>query len=273
MYGLSHHHPDLDRKFFSVDFGNDKSILFRIRYIGSAASGIVDIASTGDITFKHGVLSSEAVDDDTKLDAGGVGIIDISDDITDYHSLVARINSSDNWEAWAVGYLPGDDPHTTTTGHFTEVTGGNCSTDTGYGVMTDDSDSKYIVAGLTYQGPSTKIHGTDHQVEHVVGRVIALSTYGSGASTLKIYECDDDGSGSSNEILNLSTGATTVEVAYPAETSAISTPLAWTRGKRIVVKLVNEDAMSVVRLKLEAYSVTAGPSVRKSKMHVEQLDG
>lgn len=251
---------------FSIDFGNDKSVMLRIKYIGSAASGIISIDSAGDITFEHGVLASEAVDDDTNLDDGGVGIIDVSADITDYHSLVRRINSSDNWVAWLVGALPDADPHTTTVGHWTEVSGGSAIVANGYAVMTDDSDSKYIAAALTLQGPPNKTHNTDHGVYHELHRVTALSTYGSGSSTLQVFACDDD-SGVSAAILTLDAGATTVEKVYPAATVVLSDiPLTNVKGKRLVVRLINTASMSVVRLKIEGRSRVFAPAVRAAKV-------
>ncbi|MDD5459029.1 MAG: hypothetical protein PHF37_06530 [Phycisphaerae bacterium] len=256
-----------DRIDQHFDFGNDQSQLFGIEYVGDEVSGIIDIAATGDITFKHGDLGSQAADTDLKLDADGLGIIDISEDVTDYHSLIAKINTSDNWRAWPVGCLPDANPHTTTVGHFTEVTGGNCSADGGYIVKTDDSDSLYIVAGMTLQGPQNKLHATDHQVIHVLQRVIAKSTYASGASSLTVYACDDR-SGLSTAILTLTAGATTVEVAYPAETYPLSSDgLKVLKGHRLVVALINSVAMGTVRLAIEGYSLVAGPHVRPAKMY------
>lgn len=257
---------------FSVDYGDDESVLFTIYYIGSEASAIVDIASTGDITFKHGDASSEAADTDTKLDAGGLGVIDVSADITDYASLVRRINSSDNWRAVLKGALPDDDPHTTTTGHFTEVTGGTVygSGVDGYDVKTDDSDSLYINAGMTFQGKPTKLHGSDHNVIHVLQRVIAKSTYASGTSTLKAYACDDD-AGTKTLIKTWTAGATTVEVAYPAATYVMELHWeAFTAGKRLAVQLLNSAAMGTVRLAIEGFSYAMGPAKSPFKWYSNQ---
>lgn len=244
---------------FSVDYADDVSVLLTIYYIGAQALAYVTIDSAGDMTFEHG--DSSTVDDDTKLDAGGLGVIDLSADVTDYASLVRRINSSDNWRAVLKGALPDDDPHTTTTGHFTEVTDGvvKSATVNGYDVMTDDSDSLYIVAGMTFQGIPTKLHGTDHNVIHVLQRVIALSTYASGTSLLKAYACDDD-SGVSTLIKTWATGATTVEVLYPAATVSVDGHWeAFTKGKRLAVKLLNSAALGTVRLAIEGFSYARGP--------------
>lgn len=247
--------------YFSVDFGDNESEMLRIFYIGSEDSAQLTIASTGDMTFLHGDSGSEAADTDTKLDAGGAGVIDISVDVTDYHSLDRHINLTDNWRCALKGSLPDADPHTTTTGHWTELTA-EAVPAAGLAVTTDDTDSLYIGAGMTERDVPTKVHNTDHGVEHQVHRVTALSTYASGTSTLKIFECDDD-SGVSNEIHSLDAGATTVEVAYPAATVVLSEiPLTLTRGKRLVVRLINSVAMSAVRLKLEGRSIKFQPAVR-----------
>lgn len=268
---LCNNNVNIDWVPYSKDFGDDVSELFVIYYIGTAASAIVDIASTGDITFKHGVLSSEAADDDIKLDADENGIIDLDTDVTDYASLKRKIDSSDNWRCKLTGALPDDDPHTTTTGHFTEVTGGTVVINptgrktAGYTVMTDDTDSKYIVAALTLNDHPDIIHNHDGNVHHELNRVIALSTYASGSSTLKVYACDDR-RGTSRLILTLPTGATTVQVAYPLETYNIDQPLVTLQGERLVVKLLNSAAMSVVRLKIEGRSLPYGTGPRASKM-------
>jgi len=261
--------PFEERKMFSVDFADDKSVLMRIMYIGDEASGIIDIASTGDITFKHGDASSEVADTDTKLDAGGLGVIDVSADITDYHSLQMKINSSDNWRCVLVGALPDADPHTTTTGHFTEVTGGDCTIDGGYEVLTDDSDSKYIVAGMTWAFDHQDLHFTDHGVVHVLTRVIAKSTYGSGTSSLLVYACNDD-DGTKRLLKTFTAGATTAQVAYPAETTPATEPHAVAKGERLAVILQNSAAMGTVRLKAEGFSYRA--HIGRSKWPVDDLD-
>jgi len=266
-----------DWKYTSVDFGDDKSVLFRIKYIGSEVSAIVSIDSAGDMTFEHGASGSEAADDDTALDAGGLGVIDISADVGNYHSLMNRINNSDNWRAWLVGALPDDEPHTTTTGHFTECTGadggtGDCDVDGGYAVTTDDSDSKYIVAGMTFQAEPGTAHNTDHQVLHELYRVVAVGAY-TGAGTLKAYACDDD-DGTSEQIASWPLGATTVEVAYPAETYTTGLiPIATCKGKRLAVKMAAATTLgTLVRLKIEGRSYAFGPAVEKDRQYVATLD-
>ena len=261
-----------EKKLYSVDYGDNASVLFRIKYKGAQASGIVDIDSAGDITFSHGASGAEAVDSDTNLDAGGLGIIDLSADVTDYKSLVDRINTSTNWEAWLVGALPDADPHTTTTGHFTECTGadggtGDCDVLYGYPVTTDDSDSKYINAGLTWMLDPTQQHFTDHQIFHGIKRIVALSTFASGTSAINVYACDDV-AGTKELLATYKAGATTVEVDYPDQGYPIpdNAFLAQANGKRIVVQLLNSVAMGTVRLRIEGEMWPIGPAVREAAL-------
>lgn len=251
----------------SFNYGDDESVMLIIEYTGSTASGIVDIDSAGDITFKHGVLSSEAVDTDIKIDSGGSGILDLSADVDDYNSLERHINTFDNWKCWLKGALPDDDPHTTTTGHFTEVTGGNANNAAGgYSVKTDDSDSNYIGAGLTNRNLTTRLHDTDHQVIHQLQRLRVTGTWAGTDETIKVYECDDD-SGVSVEVLAFTPGADTVEVSYPAATAVLSEiPLWEARGKRIVVKVAAPTGLSLMSLQIEGRSAVVGPHARRTKM-------
>jgi len=250
---------------FHIESLYDLDVLFRLYYIGAEESGIVDIASTGDMTFKHGDSGSEEADTDTKLDAGGLGVIDVSADITDYHSLERHINLTDNWRMVPVGCLPDADPHTTTTGHFTEVTGGNCSAVNGYAVTGDNSDALYLTCGITQRGKPGKIHNTDHQMIHQIHRIVESSTFASGTSTLKVYACDDD-DGTKEEILALTSAATTAEVAYPALTTPATEVMAQVKGKRMVVHLLNSAALTAGYIKVDGCSWKVGPSVDSAKL-------
>lgn len=87
-------------RYFS--FSDESShILMRVQYIGAEASGTVEISADGDWTFKHGDLSSEAVD--ATIDSGGndPGVIDISDaNANTLGEVAGHINGSPNWRAF-----------------------------------------------------------------------------------------------------------------------------------------------------------------------------
>lgn len=260
---------------FDVAFTDDTSILARLYYIGDEVSGIVDISTSlgGSIRFQHGALGSEVVDSDTNLDADGVGIINLDEptEVTTFHSLQLRINSSDNWRLVLEGALPDDEAHTTTVGHLLAVTGGDCTGNDGYAIKSDCSGSFYVAAGLTQQGHPNKLHNTDHQVLHRITRVAAKSTYASGTSAIYIYACDDD-NGTKELVKTLAAGATTVTVAYPAATTPAVEILGQAVGKRLVAILKNSAAMGTVIFNVSGYSYIFGPSARKGHMHVDNLD-
>lgn len=259
-------------KHVSFDFGDDESQLFNVYYIGSEASAQLTVDSAGDMEFLHGASGAEAADTDTKLDAGGLGIIDISADVGNYHSLERWVNGTDNWRLRLTGALPDDEPHTTGTGHFSELTT-EAVPSAGLAVTTDDTDSKYVVAGLIWEPHPNYAYNLDNQVVHVLRRVISVSAYTSGTSVLKAYSCDDV-AGTSTEIKSWTVGATTVEVAYPVETYNIDGHVeAMTQGKRLVVKLLNSAAMgTVVRLKIEGMMFQVGPVGGKGRDWVDRLD-
>lgn len=81
-----------------TDFG------LAVKYIGAQASGTVTVSATdSDMTFKHGVLASEAVD--ATIDTGGddEGVLDVSDITNTMGALVDTINASTNWDAMLIG--------------------------------------------------------------------------------------------------------------------------------------------------------------------------
>lgn len=262
--------PAHEWKYRNLDFGSDVSVLFDLYYIGSLASGIVDIAASGNMTFKHGVLSSEAADTDTELDPDGSGIIDVNSDCTTMQGLMSIINGSDNWRAIPVGLIPDDASYVDASiGDFTQVTGGNCSAAGGYQVKTDDSDSLYVVAGLSWPDSPTEIQRGNQGVHWEAVRVIALSTYASGTSTLQLIACDDV-AGTSEVVKTFTTGATTVEVAYPAETSPAVEVHHGAVGKRLVAKLTNSAAMSVVRIAIHGRGYIATAVLDKQYTYTEK---
>ena len=102
----------MEQRALGVNFGNyavtDADIGIALRYVGSLASATVTVAS-GDLTFKHGVAASEAVD--ATIDSGGddEGVIDVSDaNANTMGEVVDLINASANWEARLVGSLRTD---------------------------------------------------------------------------------------------------------------------------------------------------------------------
>lgn len=95
---------------FSAGTSQDVSVAFRAQYVGSEASGTITVSASGDITFQHGDLASEAVDGTIDSAGDDPGVIDVSD--TQANTLlkvINLINASPNWRAFAESGLPDDD--------------------------------------------------------------------------------------------------------------------------------------------------------------------
>lgn len=249
--------------------GIDTNKIFGIRYIGDEDSGLILIAATtNDITLTHGDLASEAAD----ATVGATGVLDLTT-YTTIALLLDEINSSANWEAWAVD-LPGP--------YLTNVSSGNgifivaspwdaavqCKTTAGVFPLRDTSlgTIEDFGVGLTFNGPSSAPHGSDANVLHEVLKITALATFAGATDGVYVYECDD-------------VAGTKKEIAHFALVSAADTtfgtgdePLFATKGKRIVALIQDASAeltavgSSSPRIEIFSRSLAYGPAMRKIKM-------
>lgn len=248
--------------------GVDTNKVVGIRYIGEEESGLVTIAATtNDFTFEHGVLSSEAAD----ATVGATGVMDL----TVYSTIITflnEVNSSPNWEAWAVD-LPGDYALNVSAGNGVFIVTAPWDAavqakvaagifplrDTSLGTIED------FGVGVTFNGPSSEPHGFDANVLHEIMKIVADATFGGATDGLYIYEC--------NDILG-----TKKEVAHFALVSATPTtfgsdnepPLISARGRRLVV-IAKDASGAITSPKLEVFkrSYAFGPGIRKSKLYSE----
>lgn len=268
--------------------GADLSVALGIRYIGTAASGIVTVASTGDMAFLHGVAASEAADTTVNPAGDTAGTLDLvggTDDLfPTFKSILDMVNASANWEMWLIGARPEQVAHVTTTGHILAVTGtnGDCGGSgssnklTGYEFVFDDSGAALFGNGLTLGGPSHVIHNSDSGVEWRCTRVSAKATDATaGSATLKLYACNDQ-AGTSRVLATFKPGATTVEVLYPAAATPATVAHAVTLGgERMVLTYVGGGAMTgtgVLDLMTIAgdYRIVS-PISKKSRMNPELI--
>jgi len=175
---------------------DDAPIALAIRYVGSEASATVTVAS-GDITFKHGDLASEAVD--ATIDSGGDddGVIDVSDDNANtMGEVVDLINASANWEAALVDVLRAD---ASTAAKFLDVAETTLTPKTELMVIhTDTSATLEISKACGYTGLAAYIYqaaaasALDGDADYYVrlNKVLCKNTYGSGTSTVSVYDID-----------------------------------------------------------------------------------
>lgn len=251
--------------------GIDTPILLGIRYIGSAASGLVTVAATtGDLTFAHGVLSSEAVDTTVIVTTGII-------DLTTYDTLkkvLDVINQSPNWEAWPIDF-PGDFAMNISSGNgaFTSagVAAAQAKTDAGltasFVVDTSLATAETHYCGVTWNASSILPHNGDAQVLHEVMKFRALGTFAGATDGVYVYECDD-------------VAGTKTQIGHFALVTATDTtfgtgdePLISTKGKRLVFKIADASgALTAVGtsspcLEIFTRSYAFGPCVRANKMY------
>jgi hypothetical protein len=246
--------------------GVDTNKVLGIKYIGSAASGLVLIAATtNDFTLTHGVLASEAVDNTI----GASGVMDLTV-YTTIQSMIDEINSSPNWEAWGVD-LPGD--------YLTNISAGNGIfivaspwdaavqakvaagifplRDTSLGTIED------FGVGLTFNGPSSEPHGFDANVKHDIMKIVANVTFGGATDGLYIYECNDV-AGTKTEVAHLALVTATI-TTFGSDNEP---PLISTKGRRFVV-IAKDASGAITSPKIEVFSrsYAFGPGVRKRKLY------
>ncbi len=271
-----------------VSYAADTMVAYGIRYIGTAASGVVTVGADGNMAFLHGVAASEAADTTVNPNGDTAGTLDLYDGTDDlfptFKTINDMVNASANWEMWLIGARPEQVAHVTTVGHTLAVTGvnGDCGGSgssnklTGYEFFYDNSAADVFGVGLTLGGPSHVIHNSDSGVEWRAKRVSCQSTDATaGSATLKLYACNDQ-AGTSRVLKTFVPGATTVEVLYPAAaTPATEAHGVTLGGERMVLTYVGGGAVTgtgvldLMSLSGE-YRITS-PISKKSRMNPELI--
>ena len=246
----------------------DGSVAYRIKYIGSAESGLLTISSAGDHVFVHGALGSEAADTTVNPNGGTPGTIDVSAEATTFAQLKRIVDESANWEFIPIGILPTDAPNTTTTTHLVAVTTQQCNVAAGYAVYIDRSATLYNVVGVTFNGPSSEPHGSDSQSHNEINYLSVTLTFAGGTHTIYVYEVDDV-AGTATLLDSFGSAATTVAKKIPV--SGTQGTVYSTENKRLVVKqasVAGEPTATEIEVHYSQHQF--GPSVRASKMASSQ---
>jgi len=186
---------DILAKNQSYYVSDDAPIALAIRYVGDEESATVTV-SGGDITFKHGDLASEAVDDTIDSD-DDPGVIDVSDgDANTMGKVVDLINASANWEAKLVDALRAD---ASTAAKFLDVVETTLTPETELMVIhTDTSETLEIskacgytgLAAFIYQSDAAKVFSGDDDYYVRLNSVMCYNTFGSGTNLIKVYDID-----------------------------------------------------------------------------------
>lgn len=192
----------------SINRVDDAPVGIVVMYVGSEASATVTVSSAGDITFKHGDAAAEAVD--ATIDSGGddSGVIDVSDSNADtFGEVVDLINASANWKAYIKDAIRADNANNSTGSLLAraETTLTPNVTETPLYVDT----SKMLNLSIRI-GSRTKVNGVEEHSAAEVTRIISKNTYGSGTSTIQVYEVDEAAK-TETKIFEKAGAATTVE--------------------------------------------------------------
>lgn len=182
---------------------DDTDVALYVRYIGdTAAGGTVTVASNGDITFAEGAVGASAAEDTLECPVSGAlgGIIDVSDSACDTLGEVADIiNGSSHWIAFIKDGFRSSSSNDTlnalsetaanTVGGLGLVRDTSVAFDVGPVLLSPEAvDLRSVAVQQGGQGEFGLIPNPFQGRQYVFLQGSATSTYGSGTSTLRIYQ-------------------------------------------------------------------------------------
>jgi len=188
---------------------DDGDVAMVVRYIGSQASGTVEIDADGNLLFKHGVLDSEEADTTVSTD----GTIDVSGASENtFVEVLEAIHASANWEAKLVGALTTDSSNN----KLLLAAAAQAKSDAGLKLYFDTSDTLFISLNISAMGWEVQ-KGADGNPwspdeDDYINSLFEwnqLNTYGSGTSIMTVYEVDR-ASGRETTLITRAGAATTV---------------------------------------------------------------
>ena len=195
---MSRYEDIMERRLLGVQSGyyavTDADVHAIVRYVGSEDSAQVTVAS-GDLTFQHGDLASEAVDD--TIDSGGddPGVIDVSDaNANSMGEVIDLINASANWEARIMGCLRAD----ASAGWLLDRSETDITSATSFLPLFGDTSANFSVAVCigpqaleVLKGATVGTWVTDALIARYrsdVSLITHNSTFASGVATINIYD-------------------------------------------------------------------------------------
>lgn len=187
---------------------DDTDVAMEIVYIGDEDSATVGVDSSGDITFKHGDLGSEAVDTTVVASTGKIDVSNSSYDT--FGEVVDTINASPNWRARLKGALRADSSNDTllivsATTLTPKTESFNCLFDTSAALML----TKYI--GLIDLDRTPALNDDESCLAKIY-QIDGISTFtASGSSSgIYVYAVETDKYGNRTEtLIHSTTGLTT----------------------------------------------------------------
>lgn len=241
---------------------DDGDVVLLVKYIGTAGSGTVEVAdATGDLTFKDGVIGSEAAVDDFECPVSGAlgGIIDTSNSACDtLGEVVDTINGNCtgcNTSAWRAVILDG---LRADSADNTLQTQAATSAQVANGVpLYRETDTAFLAARAmtTMRTIQPYIDNRDSKLipDPFIGtRAVAFlakgtSTFGSGTSTLEVWSVKvthgTAGAETTTQLWSQAGGATTAEKVFDTFNDY---GLHSKKGEKLLVRLKNSAAASSV---------------------------
>ncbi len=229
-----------------------------VQYVGAEASGTVIVTvTTGDVTFQHGDLASEAVDGTINSD-DDPGVIDVSDAAANtMGGVVDLINGSDNWRAILHGCRRSD----ASAGLLFTLSEKQAKVAAGIELAADETVGEWKIGRSITNRKFNTVAGSDglgdltdvnHQNSLDFWRFEATFT---NTSATYIYDMHDISEDATTEklIATLEGGATTVAAEYAFTVDqgrAIQVPI----GHRIFVQVDNSHAMAITELVIHGHT-------------------
>lgn len=186
----------LNARIFAQAVAEDAYSALVVEYIGSSASGTVEVSSIGDILFKHGALGSEAADTTIGVPTLN-GTIDVSDAAGNtFGEVIDNINASANWKAYLTGALRADNSDAST-GSLLIKSATQAKVDGGIELYLDTSKvlhASVAVRGLRFPNGSLVKDTESRPVAEILEKgkwsEVLQATWtptGSGASTYEMH--------------------------------------------------------------------------------------
>jgi hypothetical protein len=255
----------VDPAFGSIA-ADDTDVAMLIRYIGTATSnsGTVEVTvTTSDLTFLQGAQGSEAASTEFECPVSGAlgGIIDVSNAACNTVGEVCDvINASTSWRCVALDALRSD----VVDARLLTKSATRATTTDGVQINWDTStafDATIAVvpphlrkmSGYIAQGSRTLKFDPFSDSRTIAYQGSALSTYGSGTSTIRFYSVDitqpraNTWTEAVEQIHFQPGGATTAVQTFDFRDVGLPSY----RGQKMILRLDNSAAMSVVTLRVQ----------------------
>lgn len=215
---------------------DDTDIGLKVKYVGSEPSATVTVSDAGDITFKHGELSSEAVDDTIKIGSND-GVIDVSNAAGNtFGEVVDHINSSPNWRAFIVDALREDNANAST-GSLLAREETTIIPNTDLELFKDSSKVLNLSVRI---GVRELTGGSEEKGAAEVYGITSVNTY-TGTSKIQIYEINE-ATNSEKLIYEVAGGATTVEQSLAFVVNGRGSLGVHKQGNHLLVRMIGSAA-------------------------------